>query len=59
MKSKPHTTFVIKATSLYGGGLDDALASEDIEEKDNEKLEMKTFGKAFKGIEVTYSLKKP
>ena len=47
VKSKPLTTFVIHATPLHGG-LDDTSTSA--EEKDGEKLEMKIFGKAYKGL---------
>ena len=47
VKSKPFTTFMIHATPLHGG-LDDE--STTAEEKDEETLEMKTFGKAYKGI---------
>ena len=47
VRSKPLTTFVIHATALYGG-VDDTSTSA--EEKDGEKLEMKTFGKAYKGL---------
>lgn len=47
VKSKSFPTFVIHATPLHGG-LDDQ--STNAEEKDKEKLEMKTFGKTYKGI---------
>ena len=47
VKSKPLTTFVIHVTHLHGG-MDDT--SINVEEKDAEKLEMKTFGKAYKGL---------
>ena len=46
VKSKPLTTFIIHATPLHGG-LDNT--SINAEEKDGEKLEMKTFDKAYKG----------
>ena len=47
VKNKPLTTFVVHATPLHGG-LDDTCINA--EEKDGEKLEMKTFGKAYKGL---------
>ena len=48
MKSKPFTTFTIHATPLHGG-LDGKDTIEG-EGKDEEKLEMKTFGKGYKGM---------
>jgi hypothetical protein len=48
VKSKPFTTFTIHATPLHGGL--DGQSTNAVEDKDEEKLEMKTFGKAYKGI---------
>ena len=44
VKNKPRSTFVIHATPLHGG-LDDTSTSDK-----DEKLEMKTLGKAYIGI---------
>ena len=43
VKSKPHSRFVIHATSLHGGQVD---TSNGANEEGDEKLEMKTFGKS-------------
>ena len=48
VKNKRFTTFMIHATPSHGG-LDDKI-STSAEEKDEETLEMKTFGKSYKGI---------
>ena len=43
MKSKPHSRFVVHATPLHSGPVD---ISKSANEKGDEQLEMKTFGKS-------------
>ena len=43
VKRKPHSSFVIHATPLHGGIED---INDDANEKGDEQLEMKTFGKS-------------
>lgn len=48
MRSKSFTTFTIHASPLHGGV--DGKDTSDGEGKDKETLEMKTFGKGYKGM---------
>ena len=58
VKSKPSSTFVIHATPLHGG-LDDA-STTSVNKKYAENLEMKSFGKGYKGnIILLWSKKEP
>ena len=43
VKSKPHSSFIIHATPFYGEPEDTSI---DVNEKGDEQLEMKSFGKS-------------